>query len=183
LILLQFRLLSEFSPNPETLVGMPKLILISLVLVSLCGLALASDWRREVNGRWGFALTYPASLIPEAVPSNGAGRRYHSVDHEVSLAVMGSHTHPEEFLDNFWQRELSTRGETVTYKFKKDDYFISGINPNGYEFYHKVFFYPTYWLEFEITYPHAKHAAYDAWVERIAHDFVPVLPDNGQYDR
>jgi len=97
---------------------------------------------------------------------------------------MGSHTHPEEFLDNFWQQELSTRGETVTYKFKKDNYYvISGINPNGYEFYHKVFFYPTYWLEFEITYPHAKHVVYDGWVERITHDFVPVLPDNGQYDR
>ncbi len=34
-----------------------------------------------------------------------------------------------------------------------------------------------------ITYPHARHVVYDAWVERIAHDFVPVLPDNGQYDR
>src|SRR5467141_1598039 len=97
---------------------------------------------------------------------------------------MGSHTDPEEFLDNFWKKELNTRGETVTYKFKKDNYYvISGVNPNGYEFYHKVFFYPTYWLEFEITYPHAQHLDYDAWVERIAHDFVPVLPDNGQYDR
>jgi hypothetical protein len=74
---------------------MPKLIFISLVLISLCGLAFASDWKREVNGHWGFALTYPASLIPEAVPSNGAGRRYHSADNEVSLAVIGSHTHPE----------------------------------------------------------------------------------------
>jgi hypothetical protein len=179
-------------------------------------LAFASDWKREVNGRWGFALTYPASLIAEPAPSDGAGRRYHSADNAVSLSVMGSHTHPEEFLENFWQKELSTRGETVTpstaasrsasskttkgalppsssesflmvsalYKFKKDNYYvISGVNPNGYEFYHKVFFYPTYWLEFEITYPHAKHAVYDAWVERIARDFVPALPDNGQYDR
>jgi len=36
---------------------------------------------------------------------------------------MGSHTHLEEFLDNFWQKELNTRGETVTYKFKKDNRF------------------------------------------------------------
>jgi hypothetical protein len=163
---------------------MTKLISAFLIAISLSGLAFASDWKREVNGRWGFALTYPASLIPEPVPTDGAGRRYHSADNAVSLAVMGSHTHPEEFLDNFWQKELNTRGETVTYKFKKDNYYvISGVNPNGYEFYHKVFFYPTYWLEFEITYPHAQHAVYDAWVERIAHDFVPVLPDNGQYDR
>ena len=45
---------------------------------------------------------------------------------------MGSHTHPEEFLEKFWQKEPSTRGETVTYKFKKDNYYvISGVNPNG----------------------------------------------------
>jgi hypothetical protein len=105
-------------------------------------------------------------------------------DQQVSLSAMGSHTFPEESLDNFWQEELKTRGETVAYKFKKENYYvISGVNPNGYEFYHKVFFYPTYWLEFEMTYPHAQHAIYDAWAERIAHDIVPVLPDNGQYDR
>ena len=120
---------------------MPKLISILLIVVSLNGLAFASDWKREVNGRWGFALTYPASLIAEVAPSDDAGRRYHSADHTVSLAVTGSHTHPEEFLDNFWQKELNTRGETVTYKFKKDNYYvISGVHPNGYEFYHKGVF-------------------------------------------
>ena len=157
---------------------------ILLCILSLHSVALASDWKREVNGRWGFALTYPSPLIPEPLPENGAGRRYHSADQQVSLSAMGSHTFPEESLDNFWQEELKTRGETVAYKFKKENYYvISGVNPNGYEFYHKVFFYPTYWLEFEMTYPRAQHAIYDAWAERIAHDFVPVLPDNGQYDR
>jgi hypothetical protein len=158
-----------------------------LILISLSNLTFASDWKREINGRWGFALTYPASLIPEPYPTNGAGRNYHSADHEVSLVAMGSHTHLEnlkESLESFWQEELGRRGETVTYKLKRANwYVISGVNPNGYEFYHKVFFYPTYWVEFEITYPHALHDRYDPWVERIAHDFVPVLPDNGQYDR
>jgi hypothetical protein len=164
--------------------GVSTLISICLCILSLDSVALAFDWKREVIGRWGFAVTYPSSLVPELLPENGAGRRYHSADHQVSLFVAGSHTFPEDSLDNFWRKELNTRGETVTYKFKKDNYYvISGVNPNGYEFYHKVFFYPTYWLEFEITYPHAEHAIYDAWVERIAHDFVPVLPDNGQYDR
>jgi hypothetical protein len=169
------------QPRPS---GVSKPISILLCVVSLHSMVLASDWKREVNGRWGFAVTYLSSLIPEPLPENGAGRRYHSADHQVSLSVAGSHAFPEDSLDNFWQTELNTRGETVTYKFKKDNYYvISGVNPNGYEFYHKVFFYPTYWLEFEITYPHPRHAIYDAWVERIAHDFVAVLPDNGQYDR
>jgi len=158
-----------------------------LILISLGNLTFASDWKREINGRWGFAFTFPASLIPEPYPTNVAGRNYHSADHEVSLVAMGSHTHPEdlkESLESFWQEELARRGETVTYKLKRANwYVISGVNPNGYEFYHKAFFYPIYWVEFEITYPHALHDRYDPWVERIAHDFVPVLPDNGQYDR
>jgi hypothetical protein len=164
-----------------------KRFLIWLFLLFLSGPAFASDWKREVNERWGFALTYPGSLIPEPLPANGDGRRYHSADHEVSLAAMGSHTHPDllgESLDGFWQKELADRGDTVTYKFKKRDFYvISGVNPNGYEYYHKVFFYPTYWVEFEITYPHSKHQRYDVWVERISHVFIPALPDNGQYDR
>jgi hypothetical protein len=161
----------------------PTLLLFSF----LCGLAFASDWKREVNGRWGFSLTYPASLIPEPVPANGAGRRYHSANQEVSLVAEGSHTHSEnagENLNGFWQKEVAERGDTVTYKVKKDDFYVvSGVNHNGYEFYHKVFFYPTYWVEFEITYPHSKHQQYDVWVERISRQFVPALPDNGQYDR
>ena len=166
---------------------MKRLFLILLFLLTLSGLAFASDWKREVNQRWGFSLSYPGSLIPEPLPANGDGRRYHSADHEVSLAAMGSHTHPDllgESLDGFWQKELADRGDTVTYKIKKNDFYvISGVSSNGYEYYHKVFFYPTYWVEFEITYPHSKHQHYDAWVERIAHEFIPALPDNGQYDR
>ena len=158
-----------------------------LILICLGHLALASDWKREINARWGFALTYPAALIPEALPTDGAGRRYHSADNEVSLATSGSHTHPgerNESLDSFWQKELGERATTVTYKVKRNNwYVISGLNPNGYEFYHKVFFYPTYWVEFEITYPHAQHERYDPWVARISHDFSPALPENGSYDR
>jgi hypothetical protein len=162
---------------------LPTLLLFSL----LCGLAFASDWKREVNGRWGFSLTYPASLIPEPIPANGAGRRYHSANQEVSLVAEGSHTNSEnagENLNGFWQKEVAERGDTVTYKVKKDDFYVvSGVNHNGYEFYHKVFFYPTYWVEFEITYPHSKHQQYDVWVERISREFVPALSGNGQYDR
>jgi hypothetical protein len=92
-------------------------------------------------------LIYPASLIPEPYPANGGGRNYHSADRQVSLVAFGSHTHPDdqkESLEGFWQQELARGGETVTYKLKKANwYVISGMNLNGYEFYHKVFFYPT----------------------------------------
>jgi hypothetical protein len=164
-----------------------KLSLILFFLLSFSGTVWASDWRQEINRRWGFSLSYPKSLIPEPLPTNGGGRRYHSADHEVSLVAMGAHTHaevPDESLDGFWQKELDDRGHTVTYRFKKNNFYvISGSNANGYEFYHKVFFFPGYWVEFEMTYPHSQRQRYDEWVKRIAREFVPTQPDNGQYDR
>jgi hypothetical protein len=174
--------------SPKEQPTMPKIIFpVLVVLFFVSEQVLASEWKKEVNARWGFSLTYPASLIPEPVPANGGGRRYHSANQEVSLVTSGSHTHPDlmdESLNGFWQKELADRGDSVTYKVKKDGFYvISGVNPNGYEFYHKVFFFPTYWVEFEITYPHSRRQLYDAWVDRISHDFIPVLPDNGNYDR
>jgi hypothetical protein len=165
-----------------------KTILISaLVGISLVGNAQGEDqWKTYINGRWGFSLTYPSSLIAGPSPTNGAGQEFHLSSKEVSVAAQGSHTHEDigETLDHFWRKELSERGDTVTYKLKKDNYYvISGVNSNGYQFYHKVFFFPGRWIEFEITYPHAKNKVYDAWVERIAREFDPSLPDNGAYDR
>jgi hypothetical protein len=44
-----------------------------------------------------------------------------------------------ESLNGFWKKELADRGDTVTYKLKKEDFYVvSGVN----QFYHKVFFYP-----------------------------------------
>jgi hypothetical protein len=165
-----------------------KTILISVVAsVSLAGGVHGEEqWKTYINGRWGFSLTYPSSLIPGPWPTNGAGQEFHSLSKEVSVFAQGSHTHEDigETLESFWRKELSERGETVTYKLKKDNYYvISGVNSNGYEFYHKMFFFPGRWIEFEITYPHAKNDVYDPWVERIARDFNPSLPDNGTYDR
>ena len=177
MILLRF----PFLTKPENSVAMPRLISIFLIIVSLGGLAFASDWKREVNGRWGFALTYPASLIPEPL------RRWPalSLSRSDSLSCGDWQPHASRrVFGRFLPERTEHQRRNGDHKFKKENYcVISGVNPNGYEFYHKVFFYPTYWLEFEITYPHAQHAVYDAWVERIAHDFVPALPDNGQYDR
>jgi hypothetical protein len=159
----------------------------TLAAVCLASLAHGEDqWKTYVNGRWGFSLTYPPSLIAGPLPTDGAGREFHSASKEVSLSAQGSHIHQDtgETLDGFWRRELSERGETVTYKLNKDNYYvISGVNSNGYEFYHKVFFFTGRWIEFEITYPHAKNNIYDPWVDRIARSFIPSLPDNEAYDR
>jgi hypothetical protein len=152
-------------------------------VISLIGNAQGEElWKTYVNNRWGFSLSYPPSLTAGSLPQNGAGREFHSA--EVSLFAQGSFIQENETLDGFWSKELSERGDTVQYQLKKDNYYvISGVNTNGYEFYHKVFFFSRRWVEFEITYPHARNKIYDPWVERIAREFDPALPDNGEYDR
>jgi hypothetical protein len=164
-----------------------KLLLTVFGTIIIVSLASASDWRQETNKRYGFMLSYPADFIPERLPENGDGRRYHSPDGQVSLAASAFHLASDNDpggLEAFWAKELSERGQTVTYKLKRANwYVISGVNPNGFEFYHKAFFYPTYQVEFEITYPHSQNARWNKVVERLSREFVPALPNNGQYDR
>ena len=70
---------------------------------------------------------------------------------------------------------------SVTYQRKTASWYVlSGVNANGFEYYHKFFVQGKNWREFTITYPHAKARRYDPWVARVEKSFVPFR--KGDYD-
>ena len=158
----------------------------------VCSLAMpgwvaASDvvWKEYVNGRFGFKIPYPASLVPQREPDNGGGRRFVSKDGKVELVA---HAHyiglneGDSFHDR-WNEALKEYGKSVTYKRKAATWFvISGVLPDGTEYYEKLHVQKHNYAAFKITYPHAATAVYSPWVEKIAKEFVPFLPDP-EYDR
>jgi hypothetical protein len=141
-------------------------------------------WKKYENGRFGFVLTYPASLIGSREPDNGDGREFHSRDKEFSVAAFAHFFVPDSD-DSFearWQEELNTPDVTITYKKKTDSwYVVSGLTKTGTEYYHKLMIKGKNWAAFHITYPHAKHDKYNPWVERIEKEFVAFR--EGDYDR
>ena len=141
-------------------------------------------WRKYTNERFGFVLSYPGTLVAGAEAQNGSGREFHSRDKAFSLAVSAQFFHPDigDTYEARWNGELSSLGETITYKKKSDTwYVVSGVAKDGTEYYHKTMRKGGNWVAFHITYPHAQNAKYDRWVEEIAKRFVPFL--DGDYDR
>ena len=141
-------------------------------------------WRKYTNERFGFVLSYPATLIAGPEPQNGAGREFHTRDKAFSVSAQAHFLSPEtgNTLDSNWNEELTRSGVTVTYKKKAQSwYVVSGVTDEGTEYYHKFFAKGGNWVELAITYPHAQNAKYDKWVEEIAKRFVPFL--EGDYDR
>lgn len=155
------------------------LSILFLIGASLCS-AKAEETLTYVNPRFGFSLTYPANLTAGPPPANGDGRHFASPDGELSVRAFGHFLVAESF-DEMWASTLENYGAAVTYKVKRDDWFVVSGVLDGTEFYHKVFVQGGNACHFIIEYPHARNAVYDPVVEQIAKDFVPFL--DGDYDR
>lgn len=161
------------------------LVTLGVLVFALISAAAETGWKKYTNNRFGFVLTYPASLVAGREPTNGAGRQFHSGDGEFSVAANAHFFQPDigDTFEKRWEEETSpTDGSTINYKKKAETWFVvSGVTKKGYEFYHKVYRQGRNWAAFQITYPHAKAKQYDAWVTEIGKRFVPFL--KGDYDR
>lgn len=159
------------------------LILLVLVAVTFVH-GKETKWKKYENGRFGFMLTYPASLIPSREPDNGGGREFHTRDKEFSVAAF-AHFFVPDTDDSFearWKEELAATDATVTHKEKTDKWFVvSGTTNKGFNYYHKLFVDGKNWAAFHITYPHAKAEKYEPWVREIEKTFVPF--QKGDFDR
>ena len=160
-------------------------LLVCMALIfATTGAAQELKWRKYTNGRFGFALSYPSTLVAGAEAQNGSGREFHTPDKAFSVAVSAHFFSPDidDTYEARWNEELSSLGNTITYKKKTDTwYVVSGVAKDGTEYYHKTMRKGGNWVAFHITYPHAQNAKYDKWVEGIAKRFVPFL--EGDYDR
>jgi len=165
---------------------MTRLTLIFACTAVLVGTVLADQlqWRKYTNRRFGFVLSYPATLIASREPDNGAGREFHTPDGAFSVCPQAHFFAPDigHTFESRWKEELEAPDVTITYKKKAATwYVVSGVAKDGTEYYHKLYTKGRNWVALDMTYPHAQNAKYDKWVEEITKRFVPFL--EGDYDR
>ncbi|BCX48684.1 conserved hypothetical protein [Haloferula helveola] len=134
-----------------------------------------------VNPRFGFRLSYPASLHASPEPTNGAGRTFTSSDGDFSVSAQAHFLQNGDDLDSLWNDARRDAGSSVNYSLKRPTFFVISGSDAGREYYRKVFTRGGNWVRFDILYPSSKRSLYDPVVERIERDFVPFLP--GDYDR
>ncbi|PZR79702.1 MAG: hypothetical protein DLM52_00675 [Chthoniobacterales bacterium] len=163
-----------------------KMIALSGMLAAVVVTASAArvEWKEYANARFGFVLSYPASLIAGREAMNGDGCEFHSPDGEFSLAAFGHFFVPGsgDSFEKRWQEELDDADATITYKRKTSNwYVVSGVTKSGTEYYHKLYRKRASWASFHITYPHAEAKKYDSWVAQIEKKFVPFR--EGDFDR
>ncbi|MGI8889736.1 MAG: hypothetical protein ACR2G0_03000 [Chthoniobacterales bacterium] len=158
------------------------LLLLSASLLFAQGEDL--PWKKYANARFGFVLTYPATLVAEEESMNGDGRTFHSPNGDFQLTAMAHFFVPDsgDSFEGRWQEELKIPNVNITYKKKTPSwYVVSGVTQDGTEFYHKLMRKSANWVAFHITYPHSKNKIYDLWVTRITQRFVPFR--DGDFDR
>ena len=144
---------------------------------------IAAEGARKEEEKWNacstpqteFVLQYPASLIHSTAPA-ATGCSFQTPDGEFNLeAVVQPKTAEKvETVDDRMQKEIGLLANTVTYKNKGENWFVlSGITPDGTEYFRKLYTNGSQWVTLRITYPHALYKTYGKWVTRIDKTFAP----------
>jgi hypothetical protein len=153
----------------------------NLMLIAYC--IVVAKTARAGEEKWSicstpqtqYRLQVPEILIHSTAPT-AMGCVFQTADGEftVEAAAPPDTSGQRETVDSRMQKEIDLMAGTVTYKKKGDTWFaLSGVTPDGTEYYRKLYTNGNQWVTLRITYPHAKDKKYDKWVKRIEKTFVP----------
>lgn len=146
--------------------------------------ARAETWVRSKLARFGVALSHPSSFKPvtpawgnQGDPSSiSDGNTETLSDGTMSVCLQCEPTWDRRVFETVWKDQLRARGSSITYKVKRDGWFVvSGVEPGGVEFYTKAWLLPEGGFLLEATYPHARNSAYDPILDRMLKDFQPGI--------
>jgi hypothetical protein len=117
-----------------------------------------------------YVLHVPGGLVRSTAPGVN-GCTYQTSDGEFTVEAVEKPD--DQGLDARMQKELELLGETAAYQKKGGTWFVlSGVTPDGTEYYRKHYTNGEQWITLRITYPHVRNKKYDKWVTRIEKSFV-----------
>lgn len=129
------------------------------------------------NSRFSTSISYPSGYFTaDQPPDNGDGRRFSSADGQSYFLVFGQHDAFGLSKDEMMQQDKTLEAyKGVSYeKAGENWYVLSGLVGDAI-FYRKVILAPDGIIhQFEIRYPAAQKAAFDAVVTHMAQSFGPL---------
>jgi hypothetical protein len=134
--------------------------------------AMAGEWTRYENPRFGTVIDYPADLfLALPPPENGDGLSFKSVDDAARFIVFGQMNAFDQTVEEMMADDLASGAYgQVTYQRKGTDWYVLSGYRGGNVYYRKVVV-PAggdTLHVFEIDYPPARKAAYDRITARMA---------------
>lgn len=154
-------------------------IFSALLLVLFCSAGAFAQkpktitYKSYCNPRFEYCVSYPAGiLVPEPEAGNGDGRRFWTKDQQVEMMVYGRNNALDQTIAEMYAQEAADKaGHAVSYKLKKNTWFVvSGIE-NDKVFYQKTMFRRDQILTFRIEYPRNQRKLFDTITARIAASF------------
>ena len=144
---------------------------------------LSDLWTSSKLTRFGVELNHPSSfkrLKGAWENPNFQGSLSALNTDSISDGVMNVKLlYESDDFENSWQNELKRNGSNITYKVKKNDwYVISGVKTGGIEFYRKVWLIDSWCFSFEATYPNNLNSKYDPILERMLNGFKPIITES-----
>jgi hypothetical protein len=132
-------------------------------------------WNTCSTPKTQYVVQVPASLVHSTGPvATGCAFQTPDGEFNVEAVVQPEASAQGETLQSRMQKEIELLVGTVTYQKKGDTWFVlSGVTPDGTEYYRKLYTQGSQWVSLRMTYPHAHNKKYDKWVTRIEKTFVP----------
>jgi hypothetical protein len=139
-------------------------------LAITAGNAAEELWKNCSTPTTDYVLQVPGSLVRSTGPGV-TGCTYQSADGEFN--VEAAERPDDQKIEERMQKEISLLSGTVTYQTRGETWFVlSGVTPDGTEYYRKHYTNGGQWVTLRITYPHSKNKRYNKWVTRIEKSFV-----------
>jgi len=131
-------------------------------------------WKNCSTPTTDYVLHIPGSLIRSSDPSV-TGCTYQTADgaFTVEAVEQSDDAARNQTIDERMQKELALLSPTASYQKKGGTWFVlSGVTPDGTEYYRKHYTNGAQWITLRITYPHSENKKFDKWVTEIEKTFV-----------
>jgi hypothetical protein len=134
-----------------------------------------SDMESYSNGRFGYTVNYPKSLVAKGESDNGDGQRFESKDKKFTMAVWGEYNALENSVSAECEQRIKGEQEdhpfTPSYKVTKSTWYaFSGIVGSTI-IYQKAILQDDSFKTLRLEYPVAEKEALDPVVKRIVASF------------
>lgn len=138
---------------------------------------LSSLFHKYCNDRFSFCIEYPSQFTPNGDSENRDGQNFTSVDGLTTISAWGNLVIVDiNDLDANFNYELNNPNLNVTYKIKKENYFVISGTYDQNVFYRKTILKKINYLNqgstdvlitWQITYPINQKKTFDSYCEKI----------------
>jgi hypothetical protein len=133
----------------------------------------ANPYKTYSNARFNYSISYPANVLtPQGESANGDGQVFRASDGSAEMRVYGRNNVSHETLQGLYLQLSHQWGNRVTYKVKRQDWFVVTASVNRKIHYQKTILRHGVLKTFEIEYDSSRRATFDPITTRISKSFT-----------